>query len=188
MAAAPGILGQEFHMPVLPFFPGILGSSQFACPAPGPNSGVMGHETQSVGHRTPRGCLSHSWVWWGGRRGRPCQGRTAELAIASAMLRLSSSAVSSHTGMSGQIHRFPDLSKLVFPPTHLVGKQLQLPSPNHPPFSGPWYWVSIWCSLQLLQYVVKSRMILLRSGARQGCLLPSLLLVTVLEILANVIR
>lgn len=124
-----------------------LGASQFACPAPTPNSGVMGHETQSVGHRTPRGCLSHSWVWWGGRGGRPCQGRTAELAIASAMLRLSSSAVSSHTGMSGQIHRFPDLSKIVFFPTHLVGKELQLPSPNPPLFSGPWYWVSIWCSL-----------------------------------------
>ena len=141
MAAAPGILGQEFHMPGPAFR-----SLSVCLPRSRPQLWSDGASLWGTGPlQAVR--LSHSWVWWGGRGGRPCQGRTAELAIASAMLSLSSSAVSSHTGMSGQMHRFPNLGELVFLPTHLVGKQLQLPSPIPSPFSGPWYWVSIWCSL-----------------------------------------
>ena len=59
MAAASGILGQEFHMPGPAFLPWNTWEPQFAWPAPDPNSGVMGHHCGAQDPYRVSVCLIH---------------------------------------------------------------------------------------------------------------------------------
>lgn len=153
--------GKSFRCLVLPFFPGTSGSLSVCLPLPPWSDGEWDAACEGTGPLEAV-WLSHSRAWWGGRGGRPCQGSIAKPATASAVLSPSSSAVSSRTGMLGQTHRLPDLGELIFLPTPLPGKQMSSP-PHPPPFSGPWYLASMWCSLYYITWL-KTECFLLRWG------------------------